>query len=76
MGSDSDVVILADDVDILINRMCDDTDLGIADEKVAISASHHGVDGIPGARRGEAIAESFGSDCRATNAGKLYPPEI
>ncbi len=28
------------------------------------------------ARRGEAIAESFGSDCRATNAGKLYPPEI
>src|SRR5258705_8691376 len=42
---------------------------------VAISASHHGVDGIP-ARRGEAIAESFGSDCRATNAGKLYPPEI
>src|SRR5712671_1279434 len=42
---------------------------------VTISAPHHGVDGLP-ARRGEAIAESFASDCRVPNAGKSFPPEF
>ncbi len=34
MGSDRDVVILADDVDVLVGRMREDVDLGIANEKV------------------------------------------
>jgi hypothetical protein len=34
MGPDRDVVILADDVDILIGRARDDIDVGIADKKV------------------------------------------
>jgi len=33
MGSDRDIVVLADDVDILVGRMRDDIDLGIADEE-------------------------------------------
>jgi len=37
--------------------------------------SRHGVDGLP-ARRGEAVAESFVSDCRIPNAGKSFPPEF
>ncbi len=48
MGSDRDVVILADDVDILVRRMRDDIDLGIADEKVRENIAHrklHGGDG-------------------------------
>ena len=40
MGSDRNVVVLADDVDILIGRMRDDIDLGIADEKVCHDTAH------------------------------------
>src|SRR5205807_8290303 len=33
MSSDRDIIILADDVDILVSRMRDDIDLGIADDE-------------------------------------------
>ena len=47
MGSDRDIVILTDDVDILVGRMRDDIDLGIAEEKVRQHVAHcelHGGD--------------------------------
>jgi len=48
MGSDRDVVILADDVDILVGRMCNDIDLGIADEKVRRDIAHGKLQGRHG----------------------------
>jgi hypothetical protein len=40
MGSHRDIGVLPDDVDILVGRMRDDIDLGIADEKVRHDAAH------------------------------------
>jgi len=45
MGSHRDVVILPDDVDILVGRMCNDIDLGIADEKVRHDVAHRELHG-------------------------------
>ena len=57
MGSDRNVVILADDIDILVGRMHHDIDLGIAEEKVRHNIAHrelhggHGCGIAYGARR-------------------------
>ena len=40
MGSDGDVVILGDDVDILVARMRDEIDLGMAAEKLRHDIAH------------------------------------
>jgi len=45
MGSNRDVVILADDIDILVGRMRDDVDLGIAYEKVGHHVAHRKLHG-------------------------------
>ncbi len=54
MGSDRNVVILAHDIDILVGRMRDDIDLGIAQEKVRHDIAHrelHGGHGCGAAHR-------------------------
>jgi hypothetical protein len=45
MGSDGDVVILADDIDILVGRMGNDIDLGISDEEVRHDIAHRELHG-------------------------------
>ena len=50
MSSDCDIVVLADDVDILVGRMRDDIDLGIADEKVRHDIAHRELHGGHGRR--------------------------
>jgi hypothetical protein len=50
MGSDRDVVIFADDVDIPVGRVRDDIDLGIADEKVRQDIAHSELHGCHGYR--------------------------
>jgi hypothetical protein len=57
MGSDRNVVILADDIDILVSRMRNDMDLRIAEEKVWHDIAHcelhsgHGRSATHGALR-------------------------
>ena len=61
MGSNRDVVILADDIDILVGRMRDDVDLGIAYEKVGHHVAHRELHG--------------GHGCGATyGAGRFIQP--
>lgn len=45
MGSDRDVVILADDIDVPVGCMCDDIDLRIAEEKVRHDIAHRELHG-------------------------------
>ena len=45
MGSDRNVVILADDIDILVGRMRDDIDLGIPDKKIRHDIAHRELHG-------------------------------
>jgi nicotinamidase-related amidase len=50
MGSDRDIVIFADNVDILVGGMRDDIDLGIAEEKVRHDIAHRKLHGCHGRR--------------------------
>ena len=56
MGSDRNVVILADDIDILVSRMRNNMDLRIAEKKVWHDIAHreysgHGRSATHGAHR-------------------------
>ena len=48
MGSDRDIVILADDVDMLVGRMRNDIDLRIAQQKARHHVAHRELQGRHG----------------------------
>ena len=48
MGTDRNVVVLADDIDFLVGSMGDDIDFGIAEEKVRHDFAHRKLHGRHG----------------------------